>query len=214
MASQTFDCSNGDGVGGLTATPTASKPRERKPPAVRVKNVGGHSTTIEALGNDDVGWHARLNEAFGSISDEFTLQQLRYLVDVSARDGLSAQNCINGLLAAVDGVNPTNSAEGMLAVQMAVTHALAMTFMKRLASAANTTQQQTDGALATKMLRTFTVQLEALGRFRRGGEQRVTVEHVHVHAGGQAIVGSVAHPGGGDERNKRQPRRSRRRSER
>ena len=27
----------------------------------------------------------------------------------------------------------------------------------------------------------------------------VTVEHVHVHAGGQAVVGVVAPPGGGDQ---------------
>lgn len=33
---------------------------------------------------------------------------------------------------------------------------------------------------------------------RRGkGQQKVTVEHVHVHSGGQAIVGSVTSPGGG-----------------
>lgn len=30
------------------------------------------------------------------------------------------------------------------------------------------------------------------------GQQKVTVEHVHVHAGGQAIVGNVERPGGGD----------------
>ena len=31
---------------------------------------------------------------------------------------------------------------------------------------------------------------------RRGGEQRVVVEHVHIHAGAQAIVGAVTHTGG------------------
>ena len=44
---------------------------------------------------------------------------------------------------------------------------------------------------ATKMLRTFTAQMEALKRYRTGGQQKVTVEHVHVTAGGQAIVGVV-----------------------
>ena len=29
-------------------------------------------------------------------------------------------------------------------------------------------------------------------------QQKVTVEHVHVHDGGQAIVGNVAHPGVGE----------------
>lgn len=42
-----------------------------------------------------------------------------------------------------------------------------------------------------KLARTFNLQLEALKRLRSGGEQKVRVKHVHVHEGGQAIVGSV-----------------------
>ena len=43
----------------------------------------------------------------------------------------------------------------------------------------------------TKLLRTFLMQLEALNRHRSKGEQKMVVEHVHVHSGGQAIVGPV-----------------------
>ena len=39
--------------------------------------------------------------------------------------------------------------------------------------------------------------MEALNRHRGKGQQKVTVEHVTVNAGGQAIVGSVQPPGGG-----------------
>jgi len=39
--------------------------------------------------------------------------------------------------------------------------------------------------------------VEALNRHRGKGQQKVTVEHVTVNAGGQAIVGSVQAPGGG-----------------
>jgi hypothetical protein len=39
--------------------------------------------------------------------------------------------------------------------------------------------------------------VEALSRHRGKGQQKVTVEHVHVHAGGQAIVGNVGIPVGG-----------------
>ena len=39
--------------------------------------------------------------------------------------------------------------------------------------------------------------LEALNRHRGKGQQKVTVEHVTVNAGGQAIVGAVATSGGG-----------------
>ena len=41
--------------------------------------------------------------------------------------------------------------------------------------------------------------LDALNKHRGKGQQKVTVEHVHVHAGGQAVVGTVERPGGGDQ---------------
>ena len=41
------------------------------------------------------------------------------------------------------------------------------------------------------------VQVEALKRYRTGGEQKVTVQHVTVNDGGQAIVGSVSPQVGG-----------------
>ena len=50
---------------------------------------------------------------------------------------------------------------------------------------------------ANKLSRTYTTLLEALNRHRGKGQQKVTVEHVHVHSGGQAIVGAVEHPGEG-----------------
>jgi hypothetical protein len=44
---------------------------------------------------------------------------------------------------------------------------------------------------ANKLSRTYAALTEALDRHRGKGQQRITVEHVNVHAGGQAIVGSV-----------------------
>lgn len=46
-------------------------------------------------------------------------------------------------------------------------------------------------------------QVEALAKLRNGGQQTVKVEHVHVHQGGQAIVGNVTQgtgEGGGNGR--------------
>jgi hypothetical protein len=51
-------------------------------------------------------------------------------------------------------------------------------------------------AQANKLSRTYATLLEALNRHRGNGQQKVTVEHVHVHAGGQAVVGMVAEPAG------------------
>ncbi len=39
--------------------------------------------------------------------------------------------------------------------------------------------------------------MEALRKHRTGGKQTVTVQHVNVQGGGQAIVGDVTHEGEG-----------------
>jgi hypothetical protein len=52
---------------------------------------------------------------------------------------------------------------------------------------------------ANKLSRTYATLLEALNRHRGKGQQKVTVEHVHVHAGGQAVVGVVENSGKGSQ---------------
>ena len=48
---------------------------------------------------------------------------------------------------------------------------------------------------ANKLSRTYAVLVDALNRYRgKEGQQKVTVEHVDVHAGGQAVVGLVESP--------------------
>jgi hypothetical protein len=58
---------------------------------------------------------------------------------------------------------------------------------------------------ANKLSRTYATLLEALNRHRGKGQQKISVEHVHVHAGGQAIVGAVEAGGGAASRNRGQP---------
>ena len=49
---------------------------------------------------------------------------------------------------------------------------------------------------ANKISRTYAVLLDALNHHRGKGQQKITVEHVHIHSGGQAVVGVVAPRGG------------------
>jgi hypothetical protein len=55
---------------------------------------------------------------------------------------------------------------------------------------------------ANKLSRTYATLLESLNRHRGKGQQKVTVEHVHVHAGRQAVVGMVETPGGAKRKNR------------
>jgi hypothetical protein len=148
--------------------------------------------------SDLEGYGKRLLDAFGTSSIDFAETEARRL-----SKGLGQSNSapadiqvLNAALAALDGVQPENEVEAMLASQMALTHALTMQAMMRAHWAEYQPEYQVAGNLAIKLSRTFTMQMEALSKLRRGGEQTVRVEHVHVHSGGQAIVGAVSHPGG------------------
>src|ERR1700730_15849925 len=90
----------------------------------------------------------------------------------------------------------------MLAAQMAAVHNATMTFARRLAHVDNIPQQDSAERAFNKLARTFAAQVEALKRYRSGGEQTVQVEHVTVNEGGQAIVGNVSHGGRGSSEKK------------
>ncbi len=62
---------------------------------------------------------------------------------------------------------------------------------RKVANAETILQQDSAERAFNKLSRTFTTQMEALKRYRTGGEQKVTVQHVSVAEGGQAIVGNV-----------------------
>jgi hypothetical protein len=74
---------------------------------------------------------------------------------------------------------------------MAAVHVSTMTFARRLAHVDTIPQQDSAERAFNKLTRTYTSQMEALKRYRTGGEQKVTVQHVTVGEGGQAIVGNV-----------------------
>jgi hypothetical protein len=80
---------------------------------------------------------------------------------------------------------------------MTACHNMTMEFSRR-ATAANQSSEVTDLNInrATKLMRTFTAQVEALQKIRNKGQQKITVQHVQVGQGGQAIIGDVSHGGG------------------
>jgi uncharacterized protein (DUF305 family) len=95
----------------------------------------------------------------------------------SSNEPVSAEN-LNAALAAVTGIAPRDEAEAMLAAQMVGVHWLAMDLLRK----ANDRAMLNDaGNLAVKLLRTYTMQIEALKRYRSAGEQRVVVQHQHVN---------------------------------
>jgi hypothetical protein len=89
----------------------------------------------------------------------------------------------------------------MIAAQLVACHNASMECYRRAALRDQTFEgKQENLNQANKLSRSYTVLLDALNRHRGKGAQKVTVEHVHVHEGGQAIVGNVESRGGGDRR--------------
>lgn len=97
-------------------------------------------------------------------------------------------------------IEPRDELEGMLAAQMVGIHNLTMEMMGRASIPDQTVEGVNDNInRITKLSRTFVAQLEALDRHRNKGQQKMTVEHVHVNEGGQAVIGNIS-KGGDDER--------------
>ena len=147
-----------------------------------------------------------LVQTSGSLSADFISRHVNQLINIAInleQDPSKATKTANALLGAVHGIEPQNEMETLLAAQMAATQALAMEMLARAAHASSADIGVALVNSSTKLLRTFTAQFEALTRSRgRKTEQRVVVEHVHVEAGGQAVVGAVQTPGvGGKDEN-------------
>jgi hypothetical protein len=89
-------------------------------------------------------------------------------------------------------LKPRDGLETRLIHQMIATHDAGMQCMRR-ANVPEQTFEGRDMALrhAEKLFSLFTRQIETLDKHRGKGQQKVTVEHVHVNAGGKAIVGTV-----------------------
>lgn len=125
------------------------------------------------------------------------LDVIERISSVSVSD--DPDKCLNSALRQLSALEPQCYLETMLIGQMLQVNAAASKCMiTAFTCGQHTTAKELNANLAIKFQRTFVAQIEALQKLRGKGGQKVTVEHVHVHKGGQAIVGNVNHtPVGG-----------------
>ena len=162
-------------------------------PRVKVLNTA-NATLVAADHPDLVLGQALLMEAFGTASPDFLNGLIGQLAGLSFKDEQTDEGALNFLFSVVEGIKPRDQVEAMLAAQMAAIHVATFTLARRLDHVENLPQQDSAERALNKLARTFATQMEALKRYRTGGEQKVTVQHVSVSEGGQAIVGNVMHP--------------------
>jgi len=101
---------------------------------------------------------------------------------------------------------PDDIAVAMLSAQMVAIHFQAMNLLKKAATSSMVDTQKSYLNMSAKLLRVYVTQTETLRRYRQKGQQKMTVEHVHVHEGGQAIVGNVTNENKGEGRGEKKAR--------
>ena len=139
--------------------------------------------------------YALLMEALGTSAYDFVHGLLNQLAGASSRSDQIDENELNFMLSVIKDIKPRDQLEAMLAAQMAAMHMATMRLVRRLALAETILEHDSIGSMLNKLARTYTTQMETLKRYRTGGEQKVTVQHVSVGDGGQAIVGNVTQTG-------------------
>ncbi len=174
------------------------------PPASPRGAAEAEPKTVVAVDPDDR--KGRPKKIGGSRSDKWNnvlANQALQALWLKNSDAEERNKQIGATIDALIGIAPNDELEGMMAAQLVAAHNAAMECYRRAMIGEQTFEGRRENlAQANKLSRTYSALLEALNRHRGKGQQKVTVEHVHVHAGGQAVVGMVAtppgQPGGGD----------------
>ena len=160
-----------------------------KNPAPRI--IVGEDNTMHFDHEDDLTAMRLIMNATGTCDYDFMIQFLGQVGNAASKGRKLDESAINFMLSVVQGLRPQDEMEAMLGAHMAAVHMAIMTFVRRLAHVDNIAQQDSAERALNKLMRTYTKQLEALKRYRTGGQQKMIVEHVTVNDGGQAVVGNV-----------------------
>jgi len=138
----------------------------------------------------------------GKGEDDALLLLTKQVIDATKINRHTAEEATeryNAVVAALHDIAPSGALEGMLAAQLVAAHMATMDCYAHLTKTGERPTHEYHLNQVNKLSRTYVALLDALNRHQgKTGQQKVTVEHVHVHQGGQAIVGHVEQPGGGD----------------
>ncbi len=182
-------------------TPLARHQRQGKIKLPKFRNSKDEVTCDLSADNSVAAHDALLMETAGTTDPDLMCYLMGQAADSIRGTKDPDARTLNKAVAALAGIGPRDELEGMLAVQMIAVHHLAMECMKRARRSQPIEGMNYHINCATKLQRTFVAQVEALNRYRGKGQQKVTVEHVHINKGGRAIVGAVNREGGGGDGN-------------
>jgi hypothetical protein len=167
---------------------------------IKLQGASRDSSTspFESLIEKDALLKAKYAEAFGTADTDlqahlvFQAWQCFPGVLNAKKDHKEIWQACNTALAFLAEIKPRNPIEAMLATQMLATHNSAMESFTHAMLAGQTFEgRKARMDYATKMTRTFAAQMDALKKYREGASPKMTIGHVHVNDGAQAVVGQV-----------------------
>ena len=150
-------------------------------PAKTQLSVGGRKDFAKAFGTED-----------SKLRNHRMLSRVN-LLKFSEGDDSDKQNLImvSATQAFID-MAPKDDIERMLVTQMIGAHEAATECLRRaMIEGQGIEARDVNLKHAEKLMAVYTKQIEALNKHRGKGQQKITVKHVNVESGGQAIVGNV-----------------------
>jgi hypothetical protein len=149
-----------------------------------------------------------LRSISGSDNDDFSNMLVNQVAKALWRghcDSDEQTRQVGATVAVMIGMKPRDALEGMLIAQLIAAYNAAMECHRRAMIADQSFEDRRENLTqVSKLSRTYAALTEALDRHRGKGQQRITVEHVNVHGGGQAIVGDVTSGGGSSQKSEQQ----------
>ncbi len=120
------------------------------------------------------------------------------LAQPKTQDNSKSVNIVNQILADYE---PKDSVEAKLILQEHTLYEQGLRYLHLADIQDQIFQAEFYMRSAIKLLRLHNETVEALNRHRRGGTQRVIVQHIQVNDGGKAVVGGTFEGGGGNNKN-------------
>ena len=147
--------------------------------------------------------HMALNKTTGLLNAASSVQLLNQVAACENPPGVAESKAsLDKAACMMLELQPQDAFEGLLISQMVAAQNQAMECLRLAGNAQIMAHRELYLRFADRFMRTFSIQMGTLSKYRRGGQQKVIVEHVHINEGGQAIIGEVHHQGGGSDEKK------------
>jgi hypothetical protein len=139
-----------------------------------------------------------LRSTFGTFSEEFADTMMGKVISglrPNAYD-LLEEATLNAALATVASLRPESEIDALICVQTVIAGFSALRMLELSQRHLGEENIAVYGAYANKLIKLQIDLLQTLDRRRKGNSQSIEVKHVHIHAGGQGVIGIVNHDEG------------------